>query len=77
MALTNAERELLWADGWNDLADAMAQLGSGYLVDDEWKEVTADDCRGLIQSAAYASGKCVRFRRTVCKGRPSIQFYFT
>ena len=76
VTLTNAEREMLWIDGWNDLSDARAKLGDGYLVDAEWNEVTVEDCKGLIQATAYATGKRVQLERVFYRGKPSLQFHF-
>jgi len=76
MELTNAEREMLWIDGWNDIYDAIAKLPGCYLVNERWCEVTLDECQGLIQSTAYTTGKRVRFRTAFYRGKQSIQIYF-
>ena len=74
--LTSAERERLWVDGWNDLFDAVARLADGYLVNDDWNELTAAECQAIIQTTAYVFGKRAQFRDTFYKGKPSIQIYF-
>ncbi len=76
MELSNAEREMLWAEGWNDLYDAVAQQAGGYLVDEDWRELTVDECEALIQTTAYDTGRRARFRATFYKGKASIQLYF-
>jgi len=74
--LTNAQREMLWADGWNDLFDAATRLDGGFIVDESWNEVTLEECQAVIQTTAYTFGKRAQFRDTFYKGKPSIQIYF-
>ena len=74
--MTNAEREMLWADGWNDLYDAVAKLAGGYVVNEDWGELTVEEGQGLIQSTAYTTGKRAQFRAVFHKGKGSVQIYF-
>ena len=67
---------MLWIDGWSDLYDALEQLPSGQLVNEDWQEVTLEECKSTIQSAAYTLGQRARFRKTFYRGKPALQLVF-
>lgn len=71
MALSNADKEMLWVDSWNELYDLIEKHGVKYLLLENYQEVTLEGAQGFIQNSAY-EGKAVEFKIDHYKGKKSI-----